>query len=106
MFPQFGSFELQIGDELDVFIAAAGEIHDDCVICWQLTSDTNGRHNGMSCFERGNDAFQLCAESKSFERFCIARLRIIGSPAVAKKRVLRTDCRVVEAGEIECVVAI
>src|SRR5438876_7459936 len=98
MFPQFGSSRLQIGDELDVLIAAAGQIHDDRVISWQLASDTNARHNGMSCFERGNNPFQFCAKPKSFERFGIARSDIFGSSVVVKKCVLRPDRRVVESG--------
>src|SRR4051812_50154028 len=55
------------------------------------------RQNGMRRFQGRNDALQFCAESKPFEGFCIARADVFGSPAVVKKRVLRPNCRVVEA---------
>src|SRR6266496_3160594 len=98
MFPRFDSLPLQIGDELHVFIATAGQIHNDRVISWQLASDTNGRHNGVRRFERGNDSLQFGAKLESFERFGIARSDVFGSSVIVQKRVLWPDRRIIEPG--------
>src|SRR5438094_9009870 len=98
MFPRFGSSRLQFRDELNVFVAATRLIPNDRVISWQLASDTNGRHNGVRRFERGNDSFQFGAKLESFERFGIARSDVFGSSVIVQKRVLWPDRRIIEPG--------
>src|SRR3982750_2694311 len=97
-FLRFGSFALQPGYELNVFVATPGEIDDYCIVWRQVLRETNGGQNRMRRFEGRNNAFQFCAESKPFESFCIVRLDIFGSSAVVKKRVFRPDCRVIQTG--------
>src|ERR1700757_3269035 len=95
---EFGSLPLQLCHELNVLIAAPGQIYDDRIVWRQVAREANRGQNGMCCLQGRNDALQFCADSKPFEGFCIACLRIFGSPTVVKERVLRADCRVIKAG--------
>src|SRR5213595_1661670 len=98
MFPRLGSSRLQIRDELNGFIATARQLPHDRVISRQLASATNGRHNGVRRFARGNDSFQFGAKLESFERFGIARSDVFGSSVIVQKRVLWPDRRIIEPG--------
>src|SRR6266404_1266308 len=92
------SLRTQIRDELDVFIAPTGQIHNDRLVPWQLARETNRGHNCMRRFERRNDSLQFGAKLESFESFGITRSDVFGAPIVVEKRVLRADRGVIEAG--------
>src|SRR5437016_6769824 len=90
--PRFDSLGLQFRNKLNVFVAAAGQIHDNCVVLGQFACDTNGRQNSVRCFERGNDSLQFGTKSKSFERLSVSRPNVFGSPTIMEKCVLGADC--------------
>src|SRR6266478_5054690 len=92
------SLRMQIRDELDVFIASTGQVHNDRLVPWQLARETNRGHNCMRRFERRNDSLQFGAKLESFERFDITRSDVFGAPVVVEKRVLGADRGVIEPG--------
>ena len=81
----------QFRDELNVFVAAAGQIHDNCIVRREFACD--GESQGVidvGGFERRNDSFQFRAELRSLRalrRHC--RQNVFGPSAIMKKRVLR-----------------
>ena len=56
----------------DIFVAAAGTIHDDDLVARHFRRDFAMSSDGMRGFERGNDAFRL---GERFETLRVLRRR-------------------------------
>src|ERR1700736_4854356 len=86
------------GCGIDVFISAAGTIHNDDFFarhswrCLEYVSD------GMGSFERGNDPFGFGKHAESIECLIVRGVSVFDATEVAKVGMFRANRSVIESG--------
>src|SRR5918997_6036826 len=97
-FRLFGADPQGVGNDLDVFVTAAREVHDEVLPRPDLFSHLLGVEDGVSRLECRDDAFEPRTESKRSERLVVGDARVLGESFVFEVGVLWAGSRVVKAG--------
>src|SRR3989338_9535435 len=83
-------------NRIKVFVAAAGEIHDDELVLSKRRRDFERIGDGVRGFERRNDTLGHREQLECGERFLVRGMGIQDSPLVVEVRMLGADARIVE----------
>src|ERR671916_2451461 len=84
--------------DLDILIAAAGEVHDQVLAGSELLRHLLGVEDRVRGFERRDDSLEPGTQGKSSERLLVGDARVLDQPLVLEVGVLGTDGGIVEAG--------
>src|SRR3712207_3161088 len=78
----------RLRDDLDVLVAATGEVQDEVLTPPQLPRYLLRVEDGVRCLERGDDAFEPRTQGKGLERLLVGDAGVLGEALVSQVGVL------------------